>query len=381
MTLFFLTFFLLYSGLHVYAFLKARAAFAFGTIALISISLFMLLMILAPFLIRVSERHGLELFARLLSYVGYTWLGVLFIFCSIAFVIDVYKLMVFIAGFISSKDFSHIIPSARYSFMIPALLSLTIGFYGYFEALNIRTEKLVIETSKIPKDIGTLRIVQISDVHIGLIVREDRIKRIVKIIKDAKPDMLVSTGDLVDGQINRLEDLADLFNEISPKYGKFAITGNHEFYAGLSQALDFTKKSGFVILRADGATVGGLINIVGVDDPAGMRYSLFEEAQEKELLSRFKNGKFTLFLKHRPLVQKDSIGLFDLQLSGHVHKGQIFPFSLITYFYYPLHAGARQFEDGSYLYVSRGTGTWGPPIRFLSPPEITVIELVHKESK
>lgn len=366
--------------MHVYALLKAKAAFAFETIALISISLFMLLMILSPFLIRVSERQGLELFARLLSYVGYTWMGILFLFCAVSFVIDVYKLIVFIASFISLKDFTHIIPSARYSFVIPAFLSLAIGFYGYFEALNIRTEKLVIKTSKIPKEIGNFRIVQISDVHIGLIVREERIKRIIKIIKDSKPDMLVSTGDFVDGQINRLEGLSDLFKEINPKYGKFAITGNHEFYAGLSQALDFMKKSGFVILRAEGVTINGLINIVGVDDPAGMRYSLFEEAQEKKLLSKFKNGKFTLFLKHRPLIQKNSIGLFDLQLSGHVHKGQIFPFSIITYFYYPLHAGVKQLEEGSYLYVSRGTGTWGPPIRFLSPPEITVIELVHEES-
>ncbi|MCX5718823.1 MAG: metallophosphoesterase, partial [Nitrospirae bacterium] len=82
---------------------------------------------------------------------------------------------------------------------------------------------------------------------------------------------------------------------------------------------------------------------------------------------------------HRPIVDKDALGLFDLQLSGHVHKGQIFPFSLITrlYYRYTTDSGKLRLLDNSYLYVSRGSGTWGPPIRFLSPPEVTVIELVR----
>ena len=91
--------------------------------------------------------------------------------------------------------------------------------------------------------------------------------------------------------------------------------------------------------------------------------------------------KFTILLKHRPVVDKNAHGLFDLQLSGHAHKGQIFPFSLLTWLYYrhTLHAGTLRLVDDSYLYVSRGAGTWGPPIRFLSPPEVTVIELVHED--
>ena len=93
---------------------------------------------------------------------------------------------------------------------------------------------------------------------------------------------------------------------------------------------------------------------------------------ETEMLSPLPRDKFVLLLKHRPLVDKDAIGLFDLQLSGHIHKGQIFPFTLLTALYYPLTS-----EKNTALYVSRGSGTWGPPIRFLAPPEVTVIELVH----
>jgi predicted MPP superfamily phosphohydrolase len=270
-------------------------------------------------------------------------------------------------------------PSARFSFFVPLVFSVVIATYGYFEAKNIRTEKVVIETHKIPEEIGRLKMVQISDVHLGLIVREERLKRILKEVKLANPDIVVSTGDLVDGQIDNLLRLAEILKEVNPRYGKFAITGNHEFYAGLDQALNFTEKAGFTILRGERMTVAGMINIAGVDDPQGKAYGIFRDIPENELLSGLPAEKFTLLLKHRPLVNKSALGLFDLQLSGHVHKGQIFPFSLITGLYYPIQAGFDDLSNGSRLYVSRGSGTWGPPIRFLSPPEVTIIELVHQD--
>jgi hypothetical protein len=100
---------------------------------------------------------------------------------------------------------------------------------------------------------------------------------------------------------------------------------------------------------------------------------------EKEVLSKLPPEKFTILLKHRPLVDKDAICLFDLQLSGHAHKGQIFPFGFITRLYFPNCVGRYGLHKKFYLYVSKGSGTWGPLIRFLSPPEVTLIELVHKK--
>jgi len=254
---------------------------------------------------------------------------------------------------------------------------MLIAGYGYSDAKNIRIETITIKTSKIPESVGRLRIVQISDVHLGLIIREGRLRNILSRVKEAGPDILVSTGDLVDGQINGLPGLAELFREINPPYGKYAITGNHEFYAGLEQALAFTRKAGFIILRGEAAEIKGLLNIAGVDDPAGRNLGLQRDVDEVKLLSGLSRDRFTLFLKHRPLVNRESTGLFDLQLSGHAHRGQIFPFSILTKLYYPVHAGFASLDNGSRLYVSRGTGTWGPPIRFLSPPEITVIDLVR----
>ena len=380
MTLFLMIFFLLYGSMHLYVFLKAKTALAFNMQTGIGVAFFMLIMIFAPIIVRFSEKAGFELFARFMSYLGYTWLGVIFLFISLSLVFDAYRFCIYSSEVIMKKDFSYLAIPNSYTFFICLSVAISIAIYGYFEAQNIRTEKLLVASPKIPSEIVRLRIVQISDVHLGLIVREERLKRILGEVKKADPDMLVSTGDLVDGQIDNLSSLTKLLKEINPRYGKFAVIGNHEFYAGLDQSLKFTKDAGFAILRGEHIDIPGLITIAGIDDPQVKTYMPNTEAGEKELLSVLPHEKFTLFLKHRPFVEKDSTGLFDLQLSGHVHKGQIFPFSIITGLYYQTHAGFTKLSNGSQLYVSRGAGTWGPPIRFLSPPEITVIEIVHSDA-
>ncbi len=377
MTLFLLTFFLLYGSLHLYAFLRAKSAFSFSTLTGILVSVFMLIMIAAPVIVRVSEQAGLDLFARLMSYAGYMWMGILFLFVAFSLVIDLYRLIIYSVGLISGRDFSYLLIAKNHALFMALIVSLMISIYGYFEARNIRVETLSVRTQKIPPETGKIKIVQISDVHVGLIVRGERLRRILAEVKREDPDILISTGDLVDGQIDNLSGLAEMFHEIDARYGKYAITGNHEFYAGFEQAMNFTENSGFTILRGEGVTVKDLINIAGVDDRQAMTYGLFERKDERELLSNLPQEKFTLLLKHRPLVDQKAVGFFDLQLSGHVHRGQIFPFSIITGLYYETQAGFASLSNGSSLYVSRGSGTWGPPIRFLSPPEVTVIELIH----
>jgi predicted MPP superfamily phosphohydrolase len=375
-----LMFFLLYGGMHLYAFLKAKAAFAFSAMTGIWVVLLMLVMICAPVIVRLSEKANFEVFSQIMSYIGYIWLGVLFLFISVSVGLDIYRLIIYSCGLVLKKDLAYLSLGVKYAFFVPLIVSSAVAVYGYFEARNVRTETVLIKSPKIPPEAGRLRIVQISDVHLGLIVREERLKRIVNEVIKAKPDILVSTGDLVDGQINNLAGLAEILRNINARYGKYAITGNHEFYAGLAQAIEFTRKAGFQVLRGEGVVIEGLINIVGVDDLQIKGLSHLKDISEAELLSGIANGKFTVLLKHRPLVDKSATGLFDLQLSGHVHKGQIFPFSLITaLYYYPVQTGFAELPSNSYLYVSRGSGTWGPPIRFLSPPEITVIDLAHDD--
>lgn len=375
MSLFLLTFFLIYGGVHVYAFIKVRSAFAPGPATSACFILFLLLMVIAPVLVRFTERAGFEVVARILAYVGYCWMGLLFLFFCISLTIDLCRLLLHGAGLVLRKDLSLAVLSDRNAFLASFSCAACIAVYGYFEALHIRTERLVVRSAKIPASVGHITLVQISDVHLGLIVGKERLQRIVREIRKANPDILLSTGDLVDGQIDNLSELADPLREITPKYGKFAVTGNHEYYAGIDHALDFTWKAGFTVLGGENTDVAG-ITIVGVNDPAGYQLGIERRMAERELLSQHPPDRFTLFLKHRPVVEKGSIGLYDLQLSGHIHKGQIFPFNLVTYLFYPIKTGFSRLH-GSALYVSRGSGTWGAPIRFLAPPEVTVIELVR----
>ncbi|OPY80901.1 MAG: putative metallophosphoesterase [Syntrophorhabdus sp. PtaU1.Bin058] len=374
MTLFLITFLFLYSTLHFYIFVKLQYAFHLRFVPNIFIVIFMAMMTFAPFVVRLAERVGHESLARFMAYAGYTWMGVIFLFFSLSICIDVFRMVIHISGFIFRRDLSGLTSAYRLFFIIPMIYALLASAYGYWEARNITVEKIAIRTPKIPESAGKVTVVQVSDIHLGLIVREERLRLIMDAVKKANPDILVSTGDLVDGQIDGLNGLIGMLDEIKPRYGKFAVTGNHEFYAGIKKALDFTEKAGFRMLRGEGVTVGGVINIAGVDDIAGRPFN-YVEVPETILLSKVPRNLFTILMKHQPVVDGSAEGLFDLQLSGHTHKGQIFPFRFITRLFYPMYTGYHSLPLGSKLYVNRGSGTWGPPIRFLAPPEVTVIEL------
>ncbi len=376
MALFLLVFFLIYGGFHFYFFLKVRAAFAPGAAGQVILVAFLILAMMAPIIVRVSERYGLETLARIMSWVGYVWMAVLLLFFSVSLLVDLYRLLIHISTLLFGTGVGARIPAARTAFFLPAAIALAMVLYGSFEALNVRTEKLEIRSAKIPKSLERIRIVQISDVHVGVLIQGKRLARILRKVREAAPDLLVSTGDLVDGQIDSMAGAAAQLRAILPRYGKFAVTGNHEFYAGIDEALDFTEKAGFTVLRGAVATIAGAIDLAGVDDPGMHGPGLGGRSPDREILARANAGHFTILLKHQPRVEQDGSGAFDLQLSGHTHRGQIFPFSLITRLVFPFHSGNYRPADGALLHVSRGTGTWGPPVRFLSPPEITVIDLM-----
>src|SRR5271169_1700203 len=133
MRLFLLTFFLVYGGMHLYAFLKVKAALVFGYAAGIPLALFMLLMVLAPGIVRYSERFGLELFARIMAHIGFVWGAILFLFFSTSIVVEVFRLLVWVSGLILQQPISFLTLSARHSLFVPLLISLCVAVYGYFE--------------------------------------------------------------------------------------------------------------------------------------------------------------------------------------------------------------------------------------------------------
>jgi predicted MPP superfamily phosphohydrolase len=380
MALFLLSFLFLYGSFHFYFFLRMKAAIAMPGWTMLFLALFLIIMVAAPFLVRLSERSGYNQLAMFLAYLGYIWMGIVFLFTAAALAVDSYRIFAWGLNFLLHKKLLFSL-SPKAAFFIPLVYSLLVSVIGSFEAWDIQLEKFTLASEKIPAAMSGLRVVQISDVHLGLIVRHKRLGKILAMVAKARPDILVSTGDLVDGQINDLAGLAEMLQHIKPRYGKYAVTGNHEFYAGLQEALAFTERAGFTVLRNRGMNVADSLNIAGIDDKTGTYLDKQPETSESEMLQTLDPGKFTLLLKHRPDLDKASLGLFDLQLSGHTHKGQIFPFNIVTLLYFPVHWGCLNPVDHCFLYVSRGSGTWGPPIRFLSPPEVTLIELISTNTK
>ncbi len=372
MIIFLLTFLFVYGGINVYAFVRARSILHFPLPVAIPIIVILVFLVLAPALVRISESRQLEALACTLAYIGYLWMAFIFLFFVSCLTFDAAR---YIFSLFQAAGRS---PAASLlAFFLAVFISLALVIYGFRDAQIIRVKRLEINVNQALPDNGRLRIVQISDVHIGLIIQEKRLQKVLEAVKKENPDLLISTGDLLDGELNNVMPLASQFDQIKPKYGKFAVTGNHEFYAGIESALTFTRQAGFAVLRNEKKKVAG-INIIGIDDITGHSFGVKKtDFKLPESLAEIDDQAFILLLQHQPYVDENA--KFHLQLSGHTHRGQIFPFSLITRLLFSRNYGYYELTKGRKLYVSSGTGTWGPPVRVFAPPEITVIDLIGRK--
>ncbi len=373
-----------YCSANIYFFFKVTSVFHFGTAIDVLTGIVVFIMTLLPVFIPIYSHKASERSMKIISYTGYIWLAFLIPFFPVALILDLYNMITPLNGYLAEHGHTAFIISSENTFFIPLSLSAVIVAYGFFEARNLRVERLVIHTSKLPPGAGNIRIAQISDLHLSVTVGEHIIDRIIKITEEEKPDIIVSTGDLMEGIVRHINHLSGLLRKPNARHGKFAVTGNHEFYGGLRHTVQFIEESGFTVLRDSGVTIENIINIAGMDFTGGETKGYSNDAprqDEREVLLKFRPGLFTVLLKHRSDVKEDSLGLFDLQLSGHSHKGQIFPVNLATMFLFQYHTGFTKLSNGSAIYTSRGTGTAGPPVRFLSTPEITIIDIVNKQGR
>ena len=377
MSLFLLSFFLVYGSMHAYALLKARSALAPGPGTTLALLLLFAVLLCAPIITHHLSRHGYGDAARIVAHVGYFWMGFLFFLTCLNLCADLLRLLLWAMGRggIAANAVAGL--AGRSAFLCIAGLAVALSGYATVEASRIQVVRVRIVTDRLPASIPSLRIAQITDLHLGLIHRSGKARVVAAIIAREQPDLFVSTGDLVDGQLDGIAGLAEILRGIPAPRGKFAVLGNHEYYAGIDRSIAFTRKAGFTLLRDEAVTIDDAVRIAGVDDPAGARFGRTGGTSEAALLGNRRDGRFTVLLKHRPQLDPATGGKFDLQLSGHTHDGQIFPFRLLTRLVFPLLAGNHPVPGGGLLHVSRGTGTWGPQMRFLAPPEITVVNIVR----
>ncbi len=366
-----------YVAIHFYIFYRMRTSLELGSISNLIIGIFFIIMIFSPFIIRLSEKRGLNQISIFFSYTGYMWMGIISIMVLSLLFFDILHFIAirFIDYFNLKKDI--LLHSGKYIFLLSFVLSLLAATIGYFEASNIRVVRIKLESKNLPQGHSPLSIAQISDLHISQTLGGEFILRVVSKIEELKPDILVITGDITDIDPRKNKKIVNALTSINPPLGKYAVTGNHEFYAGIEMAMDFYKMCGIRLLKGEYLEAAEGIIILGVDDDNGKNFNHYSDTSEEELLKTIPEDRFVILLKHKPFVLDGIKNRVDLQLSGHTHKGQIFPFSLIVKGIYKYFYGLYRISERMYLYVSAGTGYWGPPIRFLTEPEITLFEITN----
>ncbi|NQV36803.1 MAG: metallophosphoesterase [Candidatus Marinimicrobia bacterium] len=263
--------------------------------------------------------------------------------------------------------FNYFLPiSLKFSQYFLAIVSVSVVFIGLYSGLSIKQINTVIKSDKIENDI---RIVQISDVHLGAVNKGNYLKYIVNKTNKLKPDIVAITGDLFDETGGITDTIISHLNRINAPI--YFVTGNHENYSNVEILVKELEKTKMKVLRNQ-STYHNDIQIVGIDDIGKVTSASVDSICNK---LQFDENAFSIFLTHQP-IKFDYLKnvAFNLQLAGHTHAGQIFPASLIVKLIYPCNKGLYE-QEKKYIYVSQGVGTWGPPIRFFTNNELTVIDI------
>ncbi len=265
-----------------------------------------------------------------------------------------------------------------------SLLSIT-GFLTIYGLVNARRRPRIVNikipVEGLPTDLEGFRIVQISDLHIGPTIKKDFVDRVVDSANKLDADIIALTGDLVDGSVNRLEGDVEPLSRLSAKYGRFVITGNHEYYSGVLLWIQKFKSLGLDMLLNENRLItkgNGKLLIGGVTDYSAGSFIPSHVSSPRNAMRNAPDNDYKILLAHQPKsVEEASEAGFDLVLSGHTHGGQYFPFNQLIHLAQPYVKGLHN-HKGTLLYINSGTGYWGPPLRIGVPSEITQIELIRK---
>ena len=322
-------------------------------------------------------------FRRGFVWGGYVWLGVMFLLLTVVFSTDLLRLLTAIARRVAVAQ--PLDPQRR-----TLLARLTAGATGVLVtgltaaalrsvAQPVEVRKVSVRLDRLPRAQDGFRIVQLTDIHVGPTIGRAFVEQIVERANALAPDLIAITGDLVDGTVGQLAAAIEPLARLRAPHGVYFVTGNHEYFSGAEEWLNELDRLGIRVLRNERVSIGnGAVgfDLAGVDDRSSVHYGgrSPEEALRHALLDRDPDRELVL-LAHQPrtLLDAEPFGI-GLQLSGHTHGGQMWPFNFVVGLQQPFVAGLHR-RGSAQIYVSRGTGYWGPPMRLGAPAEITEIRL------
>lgn len=326
-------------------------------------------------LARIMERLYPCGFTGVITWIGSFWLAFMLYFILVALLIDFARII---------NYFFHIFPPSFYIdyqrtklillFTSMALVTLTVTA-GFINARTPRIRKLELQVGKVVGGEKTLNIVMASDIHLGTIIAKRKANRLVSTINGLHPDIVLFAGDVVD------EDLAPVIKNnlgadltrISAKLGVYAITGNHEYIGGVEPAVKYMQEHGITVLRDTAVLVDQRFYLVGREDRDRPRFSGNKRKGLAEIMQQVNLSYPVILMDHQPFnLERSAEQGVDLQLSGHTHHGQLWPFNHITNAIYEISTGYKLIGK-THFYVSTGFGTWGPPVRLGNRPEIVQI--------
>jgi uncharacterized protein len=307
----------------------------------------------------------------LLSWPAFVWMGMLLILTLVVFGTDVVRLLVHASG--GARDPERRLLLQRALGAGAATLSAALGGLALFQGTRrVQVREIEVTLPRLPKALDGFTIVQLTDIHVGgQTIHRQFIEEMVATTNSLAPDVVAITGDLVDGSVEELRDQVAPLASLRATQGVYFVTGNHEYYAGVDEWMAHLPTLGVRVLRNERVTVGDgthTFDLAGIDDWSG-RPDLPRALDGRDA------GRELVLLAHQPrAIHQAAAHGVGLQLSGHTHGGQIWPWNFAVRLQQPYVAGLARHKE-TQLYVSRGTGYWGPPMRLGAPAEITRIKL------
>lgn len=350
-----------------------------GTLSGLVLAVPFLAIWLVPVIYWVGERESRGLADDLLHFAGYLCMGWLNFALLLSIARDGLLLATAWPGPLAGVH--DVIRNSGAAWVIGgSFIALAGGAVAALRGPRIRRVDVPFE--RLDPALEGVRIVQITDLHIGPTIRASYVRRVARMASALDADLVALTGDLVDGPVARLARHVAPLAELTARARVFYVPGNHEYYSGAGPWLAHFRSLGFEVLLNEYATVsirGARIIVGGVLDPAAARVSGPEQVPRPDLAAGAGEGAaFRLLLAHNPkLAPLAQAAGFNLQLSGHTHAGQFFPWTLAVRLIHAPHVAGLSRSGRMWVYVSAGTGTWGPPLRLGSEPELTLIRLVR----